>query len=78
MKEIADVIMNICNEPKTFEQILQKVFQHYGLKMTFEQHALVGSTVRSYLSWLKEKGKMEISFEEEMLLWKRVGPIEKN
>ena len=76
--EIADVIVNICNEPKSFEQILQKVFQHYGLKMTFEQHALVGSTVRSYLSWLKEKGKMEISFEEEMLLWRAVGPIEKN
>ncbi|MBE6687129.1 MAG: MBL fold metallo-hydrolase [Ruminococcaceae bacterium] len=69
--EIAERITDICKEPICFEAILQKLFYEYSLKMTFEQYCLVGSTVRSYLSYLKEKGELEIIFEENMLLWKK-------
>ena len=31
---------------------------------------LVGSTVRSYLSWLKDKGEVEAVFERNRLYWK--------
>ncbi len=68
--EIADKMMSLCREPACFEVILQKLFQEYGLVMNFEQYALVGSTVRSYLSWLKDGGKIEAFFEKEMLLWR--------
>ena len=37
--------------------------------MTFEQHALVGSTVRSYLTWMKECGRLTAFIEDNMLLW---------
>ena len=40
--------------------------------MSFEQYVLVGSTVRSYLSWLKDNGKMAAEFQDNMLLWQRV------
>ena len=40
--------------------------------MDLEQYVLVGSTVRSYLSWLKDTGKMEAVFEDSKLLWKRI------
>ena len=52
--EIAEQIVVLCAEPCTFEQILQQLFKRYGLTMTYEQYVLVGSTVRSYLSWLKD------------------------
>jgi hypothetical protein len=39
--------------------------------MNFEQYVLVGSTVRSYLSWLKDKGELSAIFEDGMLLWRR-------
>ena len=52
--EIAGKIIEICNNPKCFEAILQTLFTEYNLKMTFEQYVLVGSTVRSYLAWLKD------------------------
>lgn len=68
--EIADKMIGLCREPACYEVILQKLFQEYGLVMNFEQYALVGSTVRSYLSWLKEGGKIEAFFEKEMLLWR--------
>ncbi len=67
--EIAEKILSVCREPICFEQILQKLFFDYGLTMNFEQYVLVGSTVRSYLSWLKDSRKLGVSFEDNMLLW---------
>ena len=54
-----------------FERILQEVFKGYGLSMNFEQYVLVGSTVRSYLSWLKDTGKLKAEFQDSMLLWQK-------
>ena len=68
--EIADRIVSLCREPKCFEQILQALFAHYGLIMNFEQYALVGSTVKSYLTWLKETGRVQAAFENNLLLWR--------
>ena len=37
--------------------------------MSFEQYVLVGSTVRSYLSWLKDAGQVMVLFENGQMLW---------
>ena len=68
--EIADRIQDICQEPQCFEDILQRLFTDYGLAMTFEQYVLVGSTVRSYLSWLRDSGRAEVEFADNRLLWR--------
>ena len=70
--EVAGKILSICREPVCFEQILQEVFKSYGLAINFEQYVLVGSTVRSYLSWLKDTEKLSAEFQDSMLLWQRV------
>ena len=70
--EIGDKITGICKEPLCFEAILQRLFTDYGLTMNFEQYVLVGSTVRSYLAWLKNTGRLSGLFENNMLLWQRV------
>lgn len=67
--EISDDILSICDKPINFENILQRLFSDYGLTMNFEQYVLVGSTIRSYLSWLKDNGKLDAHFENNMLLW---------
>ena len=67
--EIADHILELCGTPAGFETILQKLFQRYQLTMNFEQYVLVGSTVRSYLSWLRDSGKVDAVFEDSRLLW---------
>ena len=69
--EVAQAILDICREPVCFERVLQGLFRKYALVMTFEQHALVGSTVRSYLSWLRDAGRLTARFEDDMLLWER-------
>lgn len=70
--EIAERIETICKEPVIFERVLQKLFLDYGLVMNFEQYVLVGSTVRSYLSWLMDRGSLEVIFEEGQLLWRKM------
>jgi len=71
VNEIADHIVEICAEPLCFEVILQKLFTDYNLTMNFEQYVLVGSTVRSYLAWLKETGRLQAKFENNMLVWQQ-------
>ena len=70
--EIAAHILKICNNPSAFETVLQQLFNAYHLTMNFQQYVLVGSTVRSYLSWLKDTGRMEVIFENGQLLWKTI------
>ena len=71
INEIADRIAEICSEAKCFETILKELFDIYGLTMTHQQYVLVGSTVRSYLSYLKEKGRLSVEFSHNMMLWKQ-------
>ena len=70
VNEVASDILDICKDAVCFEDILQKLFAKYELKMTYEQYVLVGSTLRSYLAWLRENGKLKADFEDNKLLWK--------
>lgn len=70
--EVAETILAICKDPLHFEAILQRLFTHYGLAMNFEQYVLVGSTVKSYLSWLKDSGRVSTVFTENLLLWQKI------
>ena len=70
--EIADHMVELCAEPVIFEELLKRLFDDYGLTLTFEQYVLVGSTVKSYLAWLKDTGQLTVLFEDNRLLWRRV------
>ena len=69
--EIAERITGLCAQPLCFEAILQKLFDAFGLTLNFEQYVLVGSTVRSYLAWLKDTGRLTALFEDNRMLWRR-------
>lgn len=68
VNEIKNNIISLCNKTN-FEEILREVFTMYNLKMDFNQYVLVGSTVKSYLSYLLEQGLVEVVFEDNKLLW---------
>ena len=72
VNEIAGHILDFCAAPHTFEDVLQHLFTSYDLAMTFEQYALVGSTVRNYLSWLLDSERLSATFTNNRLLWQRV------
>lgn len=71
VNEVAERILDSC-EMVSSDEVIARVFRSYGLAINIQQYVLVGSTVRSYLSWLKERGDVETVASDGMILWKRV------
>ena len=71
IEEVSNKIYNICEKERTFEEILKCIFDEYNLIMNANQYVLVGSTVRSYLSYLYDKERIEYKFENNQMLWKK-------
>jgi len=67
--EVMETIHDFCTEPINFEEILKKAFDSYHLDLNLNQYVLVGSTIRSYLSFLCDSGSMEIAFQDNRLLF---------
>ena len=70
--EVADDIEELCSTPSSSEDLLRKVFERYQLPMSFEQYALVGFSMRSYLSWLQDGGRIRALLDDGRWLWERV------
>lgn len=68
--EIEQVIKEICDTPKTADDIISEIFRKFHLVMTIEQYVLVGSTVRSYLSWMRDRGVLDFATDNCMLSWR--------
>ena len=71
---VAEKIKSLLDRTVTFENLLARLFTELELSMNLQQRMLVGSTVKSYLSWLKDAGELEFLFEDNLMLWKRVEP----
>ena len=69
--EIADKIYNVCKREMTFEKILKYIFEEYSLTMNGNQYVLIGSTIRSYLSYLVDEDKIYYEFKDNTMLWKQ-------
>lgn len=67
--EILNKLVEICSIQKTFEEILKEIFDTYNLVMNPNQYVLIGSTVRSYLSYLYDEGKINFLFKENKMYW---------
>lgn len=70
--EVAEDIKRFCRDGLTIDELLQKIFEEYRIRLYIMQYALVGYTTRSYLSWLNSRGEIVPVFEGTKLLWKTV------
>lgn len=71
INEIIENIYVMCKEDMTFEEILKNIFDKYNLTMNENQYVLIGSTIRSYLSYLYDEGKITYEFRENKMIWKQ-------
>ncbi len=71
IQEISNKIYDICKEEKTFEEILQYIFNIYNITMNCNQYVLIGSTVKSYLSYLYDENKISFIFKNNKMFWKQ-------
>lgn len=72
VNEIINRIYNACEREITFECILKYIFDEYGLVMNANQYILVGSTIKSYLSYLYDENKLCYEFKDNRMVWKQV------
>lgn len=71
INEILDKIYDFCEE-KTFEEILKYIFDEYNLVMNENQYVLIGSTIRSYLSYLCDENKLVYEFRDNQMIWEKL------
>jgi len=72
--EVAEDIKRFCADGVTIDELLEKIFAEYKIRLYVMQYALVGFTTRSYLAWLQRRGEIAPVFEGTRLLWKTVTP----
>jgi len=72
VNEIINRIYNACEREITIECILKYIFDEYGLVMNANQYVLVGSTIKSYLSYLYDENKLCYEFKDNRMVWKQV------
>ena len=68
--EIAERLTTWCKPGAGFDDLLERLFTAYRLSLNANQHALVGSTLRSYLSWLVDTGVLVTDFTANRLVWR--------
>lgn len=71
VQDIIDKIYNVCEKEMSFEEILKYIFDEYNLTMNANQYVLVGSTIKSYLSYLLDENKLSYEFKDNKMLWKQ-------
>ena len=67
-KKIADFLLSAVKEPISFERLLKIVFDAYQLKINHEEYALIGSTIKSYLTYLSDLDLIQTYFENNILM----------
>ncbi len=72
INEIIDKIYNILKKAKTFEEILKYIFDEYNLTINENQYVLVGSTIKSYLSYMIDQNKITYEFKDNKMIWESI------
>ena len=72
VNEVAERVLDACSDPASSDEIIGRIFRSYGLTINMQQYVLVGSTVRSYLAWLKDSGQIDVIADDGMILWKKI------
>ena len=72
VKEVGAEILKMLKAPCTHDMILKKVFDRYGISMSIPQYCLIGTTVRSYLFWMRKKGSIRSVIDDNQIFWTAV------
>lgn len=70
INEIISKILEYCKKERTIEEIIKYLFDEYNLVMNVNQYFLNGSTIKAYLSYLKEEEKINYLFKDNIMYWK--------
>jgi glyoxylase-like metal-dependent hydrolase (beta-lactamase superfamily II) len=69
--EVEEIILEAASEKRTFEGILQKTCGKLGVCLEIAQYALIGNTVRSFLSYLSNHHLVRYEFIDNTMYWEK-------
>lgn len=72
IKRVEDKILNFCETPIGFDELLSKLFKEFNMTISISQHALIGTTIRSFVSNLLDRGALQTVFSNNVLVYERV------
>lgn len=67
--EISNHILKSLYKPKIFENILADICNEYNIQLNASQYVLQGASVKAYISYLCDKGKITNRFENGYMFW---------
>ncbi len=72
IKEIEKLIFNILTEPKTTDQVIKDVSDHFQISITrVNQYFLLKTPILAYLSFLRNQQKIHVKPRSNELIWYR-------
>ena len=67
---VVDLLLSLCEQqPRSEQELLKAIFDTWHLTMTPEQHALLSSTLRSYLTYLTDTSRLTPTTAGNILRW---------
>jgi len=71
VQEILDTLLACCDDAISFDDILMRVCQAYDIAMNPNQYVLIGSTLRSCVAYLVDRGSIELDCSGKGVRWVR-------
>ena len=68
--EMCSMICETCREYRGQDKILQQMYERLRMHARPAQHALLSSTVKSYLTYLQDRNKLECRFVDNIMKWR--------
>ncbi len=68
--EMCSMICETCIEYRGQDEILQQMYERLRMHARPAQHALLSSTVKSYLTYLQDRNKLECRFVDNIMKWR--------
>jgi len=71
VEEVGGIVLELCGAESSAEELVARLADRLGLMLNHTQYALLGSTLRSYLAWLADRGLIVSRIETNRLLFSR-------
>lgn len=64
-----EIIREICTEPRAIDEIISIYFNRKGLRLSLYKYAVEGGIIRTYVSYMHNKGELKAVNEDNFIKW---------
>ncbi|MBQ8165731.1 MAG: hypothetical protein IJZ96_01690, partial [Lachnospiraceae bacterium] len=72
MENNINLIREICKEPRHLDEIISEFYNRRGLKLSMYKYAVEGGIIKTYLTYLYNKGELKVTNVDNYLKWQLI------